>query len=313
MASVRTAEGYGVTRRGSLIAVVVSSACFGTLAILLSKAYQYGAQPLPLLAWRFALTSVLMAVYQLVRDPRSLAVSRGDLGRFAVLALSGYGAASLCFFYAMKHASAPVVAVLLYTYPAMVAVASAVFLHERFTIRRAGALALTFAGCALVLRLFSAGASTSTPGILLGLGAAAGYTVFNLLSYRWMERVPRLVMMTYMFGMSSVALAFVALAGGQSLSPAGWSMRLWACLALIVLVPTFIAVVLYLGGMRGLGASQAAIVSTFEPLFTIALAWFVLDQRLDVGQWVGALLVLAGVVLAEWHTAGVSVDEAAAV
>jgi drug/metabolite transporter (DMT)-like permease len=302
-----------VSRRLSLIAVVVSSACFGTLAILLSKAYEYGAQPLPLLAWRFALTSLLMAAYQLFRDPGSLAVTRGDLGRFAVLALSGYGAASLCFFFAMKHAAAPVLAVLLYTYPAMVAVASAVFLRERFTRRRAGAIALTFAGCVLVLRLFSGGAATSPLGILLGLGAAAGYTVFNLLSYRWMERVPRPVMMTYMFGMSSVAIGIVTLASGQSLSPAGWSPGLWVCLALIVLVPTFIAVVLYLGGMRGLGASQAAIVSTFEPLFTIVLAWLVLDQRLSAGQWAGALLVLSGVVLAEWGAAGVTMDEAATV
>ena len=74
---------------------------------------------------------------------------------------------------------------------------------------------------------------------------------------------------------------------------------MWELLALIVLIPTFIAVVLYLQGIRGLGASQAALVSTLEPLFTIALAWNLLGERLVPIQFVGAALVLAGVVMAE--------------
>ena len=74
---------------------------------------------------------------------------------------------------------------------------------------------------------------------------------------------------------------------------------MWVLLAAIVLVPTFIAVVLYLEGLRGLGPAQAAIVSTLEPLFTIAFAWVVLDERLTPVQWVGVAFVLGGVVLAE--------------
>ena len=66
-----------------------------------------------------------------------------------------------------------------------------------------------------------------------------------------------------------------------------------------MLVPTFAAVVLYLQGIRGLGPSQAAVVSTLEPLFTIVLAWLVLGQHLSWLQLAGAALVLAGVVAAE--------------
>jgi len=66
-----------------------------------------------------------------------------------------------------------------------------------------------------------------------------------------------------------------------------------------VLIPTFAAVVLYLEGIRSLGPSQAAVISTLEPLFTIALAAVVLGERLTPLQLVGAGLVLAGVVAAE--------------
>jgi drug/metabolite transporter (DMT)-like permease len=91
----------------------------------------------------------------------------------------------------------------------------------------------------------------------------------------------------------------IALDGVASLSPADWTARAWWLLLAIVLVPTFAAVVLYLEGIRGLGPSQAAVVSTFEPLFTIALAAWLLGERLAPLQLVGAALVLGGVVAAE--------------
>jgi drug/metabolite transporter (DMT)-like permease len=71
-------------------------------------------------------------------------------------------------------------------------------------------------------------------------------------------------------------------------------------MAAIVVIPTFAAVVLYLQGIRGLGPSQAAVVSTLEPLFTIALvSVFLPTQTLTPVQLLGAGLVLAGVVWSE--------------
>lgn len=291
-------------RRTSLIAVIVSAACFGTLAVLTNLAYEAwpggkeAAQPLALLAWRFILTALLMAAYQLVRNPKSLKVGVKDIGRFSMLALTGYGAASICFFFALRYADASVVAVLLYTYPAIVALAAWLLLGERFTPWRVAGIAVTFIGCAVVLDLMSARA-VAPMGIALGLGAALGYASFNMLSHRWVGRQPRLVLMTYTFGISGVAIALVALATGVDLSVVRWSAELWGLLGAIVLVPTFAAIVLYLEGIRGLGAAQAAVVSTFEPIFTIILAGAVLGERLSAVQWVGAALVIGGVVAAE--------------
>lgn len=287
-------------RRSALVMVVASAACFATLAVLTRLAYDEGAQPLPLLAWRFGLVSVLMAAFLLLRQPRALAAGAVDLPRYAGLSLTGYGAASVCFFFALQQTSASVVAVLLYTYPAMVSVLAALFLGEPLKRMRVLAILLTFAGCVLVVGLLDARVSVSLTGVLLGLGAALGYSVFNILSYQLVGRRGRLVVMTYTFGLSAAGVALVTAVAGQSLAPAGWSSQLWLLLGAIVLVPTFLAVVLYLQGIRRLGAAQAAIVSTMEPVFTIVLAWLVLGERLSLVQLLGAALVIAGVVAAEW-------------
>lgn len=291
-----------MNRTLSLLAVVVSAACFGTLAVLTPLAYREGAEPLPLLAWRFLFAAILLAVMATIRSRRSLIVPLADVRRFALLALTGYGLASVCFFYALLYADAAVVAILLYAYPALVTVAGWLFLGDRPSVRPVVAVGLTFLGCALVLGLGAGEAHARWQGVALGLGAAVGYTVFNLLSHRWLHGRSRLTMMAYTFGIAALLPATGALLSGgvAALSPAAWTARTWWLLAAIVVVPTFIAIVLYLEGIRGLGPAQAAVVSTLEPIFTILLAGLVLHERLTVLQWAGVGLVLLGVVIAEW-------------
>ncbi|MCX8006646.1 MAG: DMT family transporter [Coriobacteriia bacterium] len=302
-----------MSRTSALVTVVVSAACFGTLGVLASLAYGEGMRPLPLLVWRFALVALLMGAYQAVKDPAALVAGASDLWRYAALSITGYGAASVCYFFALTHASASIVAVLLYTYPAIVSVLSAILFRERMTSARVAAIALTAAGCALVVEAFAPGSHASIAGVALGVGAGLGYAVFNVLSYRWLPGRSRLVIMTYTFALSAMAIAAVCVASGQDLSPAGWTPAGWVLLAAIVAVPTVAAVLLYLGGMRRLGASQAAIVSTTEPLFTICFAAVVLGERLSAAQALGAALVLAGVVLAEMKAGEAAPDELASV
>lgn len=309
-----------------MIAVIGSAVCFGTLAVLTPLAYEQGADKLPLLAWRFVFAALLLGVVASVRDRRALAITRGDLARYAALAITGYGAASVCFFYALEYADASVVAVLLYAYPAFVTIAGWLFLGEPPSWKRAGAVAVTFAGCALVaglvgtepasvwpgfaVRLGGGATATAWQGIVLGLGAAVGYTLFNLLSHRWLPGRSRLTMMTYTFGLAAILPALGALVSGgvAALDPSGWTNMVWLLLLAIVLVPTFAAIVLYLEGIRGLGPSQAALVSALEPVVTMILAFWILNEELGAFQYLGVGFVLFGVVLAEILARRAAVD-----
>jgi drug/metabolite transporter (DMT)-like permease len=189
-----------------------------------------------------------------------------------------------------------------------------VFLREAFPMKRVAAVVLTFAGCALVADVFAPGSTVTARGVALGMGAALGYAVFNLLSYRSLGRTPRLTIMAYTFAFSAVALTAVAASSGTLATVAAWDVYAWGVVALIVAVPTFAAVMLYLGGIARMGAAQAAVVSTLELPFTVVFATLAFPlERLTVVQLVGAAIVLGGVVMAEWGSPAGEVDGVAAV
>lgn len=303
-----------MSRRVAVITVVASAACFATLGILTKWAFEHGAEPMSLLAVRFAIAAVVMALFQVARDPRALRVTRADLVRFLGLSLSGYGAASLCYAFAVREIGASVTTVLLYTYPALVSIIGWLFLGERFPLRRAAAVLLTFAGCGLVADVFSSASAVTSRGLALALGAALGYAVFSVLSYRSLGRTPRLTIMAYTFSFSAVALGAVAAANHTLGSVARWDGIAWGAVALMVAVPTFAAVMLYLGGIGRMGAAQGAIVSTLELPFTVAFAALAFPlERLSAPQLLGVGIVLGGVVMAEWGSSAGEIDGVAAV
>jgi len=291
-----------MTHRSGVLAAVVSAACFGLLAVIASLAYRRGAEPLQLLTWRFGVAFVLLGGWTAIRHPGGLKVPGADVRRFALLSIAGYGAASLCFFFALTYASASVVGILLYTYPAMVAVVEKLSGQAPQARGRLAAVVLTFAGCVLVVNPFSASMTTHPAGIVLGLGAGAGYASFSVLSHRWLPGRSRSVMMSYLVLFTALLAGGAALLTGSTLSPAGWDAGTWGLLAALVVIPTFAAILLYWAAIRVLGASQAALLSTFEPLFTIVFAALLLGERLGAIQWAGAGLVLAGVAVAEMGT-----------
>jgi drug/metabolite transporter (DMT)-like permease len=278
---------------------LVSSACFGTLAVFTSLAYERGALPLQLLSWRFFLAAVLLGGYLAITDPRKLRAPFGDVGKYAIISIGGYGAASICFFFALTYADAGVVSILLYTYPAMVVLAERLLFGVPLDAGRAGALALTFAGCLLVVAPFTGDVHVGLPGVVLGLGAAAAYTLFGMVSHRRLPGRPRTTLMVYLFFFTSLMAGAAALLTSTPLGVASWDAVTWALLAGIVLLPTFVAILLYLRAIHGLGAGQAAIVSTFEPVFTIVMAALLLGEKLAPVQIAGAACVLLGVVVAE--------------
>src|SRR5919198_625756 len=106
------------------------------------------------------------------------ALRRRDVAAGLLLGTCGYAAQSGCYFTALDRIDASLLALLLYTFPGIVAVGAVLLGRERFDRRRALALGLALGGVALVV----AGARTRSPQparARVRLSAAGVFHTFN--------------------------------------------------------------------------------------------------------------------------------------
>jgi drug/metabolite transporter (DMT)-like permease len=272
-----------------------SGAAFGAMAVFGKLAYAEGATVGTLLAVRFALAAalfwVLVAAAGAVGEVRAL--GRRDVGIGLALGACGYALQAGCFFAALERIDASLLSLLLYTFPAMVAVAAVALGRERIDARRLAALVLASGGLALVVA--GAGAGALDPlGAALGLGAAVVYTTYILISDGVAARVrPRLLSALVCTGAAVSLTAGSALLG--ELRPGELTLAGWGWLAGLAVVSTVAAVSLFFAGLRRAGPTTASILATVEPLVTVLLAFLVFGETLGAVQLAGGALVLAAV------------------
>jgi len=281
--------------RGALLCLL-SAAAFGTLGIFGRLASDAGASIASTLLVRFGVAALLFWVLlwfwggwgRLRRLPRHVVLT--GLGLGAV----GYSLQSGLYFAAIQRLDVSLVALLLYTYPAFVTVAALVLGRVGASLRTT--VALVVASVGLVLVLLAAGAGTfDLGGALLALAASVTYTTYILISDRIIGAIDPFALAALVLTGATASFTVTGLATGSldlSLPADAW---LW--LLLIALVSTVVAVSAFFAGLRLVGPSEAAILSTFEPVVTVALAYAVLGERLAPAQLLGGALVLAAVVL----------------
>ena len=273
-----------------------SGAAFGAMAIFGKLAYGEGATVGTLLAVRFLMAAALFWVLVLagggVRELRALRAR--DIAAGLGLGACGYALQAGCYFAALERIDASLLSLLLYTFPAMVAVAAFALGRERLDRRRLVTLAVALGGLVLVVAGAGAGAIDAV-GAALGLTAAVVYTTYILVSDGVVARVSPRVLAALVCTGAAVTLTVGSSLLGQ-FRPAALSVAGWGWLACLAAVSTVGAISLFFAGLRRVGPTTSSILATVEPLVTVTLAFVVFGETLLAVQLVGGALVLAAVV-----------------
>lgn len=321
-----------------VLLVVIAAALFGSGPLFARVAYDAGMSPLPLLTWRFLSAAVVawLLVAMTTGGRRSLRLLTP--GRIVVLLGLGalYVTNAGAYTAALQIAPVGLVSIITYLYPALVAVLSLRFVRRLEGRRPWASLALSTVGVGLAVGGVAADEEMPLLGIALAFAGAVCYALWIVLAARLAGERPRrrrsrpgsspmatppadaevapvaeapsrppdplpsTAVMTLTTGLVAGLLTIVA---GLDVSPAAVPSEAW--LAVIAFgACSAIAVLTFVAGSRRVGAARAAIVSTVEPVYTIALATILLGEHLEPVQLLGGALVIGGVLLA-----GTSGDE----
>ncbi|MEF8784255.1 MAG: DMT family transporter [Haloarculaceae archaeon] len=275
------------------VLVFAAAAGFGTIGIFGEIAAAIDLELSTFLPVRFGLATLVVAALAAVRG-WARPVSRS--GWSATLALGVvYTAMTLFYFISLRHLTAGLATVVLYTYPAMVVALSVAFLSETVTTRKILALALAMAGVGLVVGTDTAGADPL--GVALALGAAACYAVYTTGSRGVSATLaPRALMLGVLVG-TTVSMAVYGVIDGGLALPAGGAE--WGVVLGMVVVSTVLPLLLFCEGVSRLEASRVGVVSTVEPVVTVTLGAVLLGEQVTVFVVAGGVLILGAVILAQ--------------
>jgi drug/metabolite transporter (DMT)-like permease len=263
----------------------------------ITKLALHDIPPLPFTAIRFAAASVLLwAVLRLVEGPAPLA--SGSLKKLILLGLVGNTAYQLVFTVGLAHTTATNSALILSTVPTVVALCAGALGLERITGRMWLGIVLGTLGVGLVIaaRGVAFDADTMT-GDLLSVVAVlcwASYTV-------WLRRVPvaisplRTTAITTMAGTPGLMLA--GLPGLFRLDWGNVKLSAWLGLAYAAVLSLVVAYLLWNRSVKMVGSTRTAIYMCVTPLVAVTGAWLLLGERPRWLQGVGAVLIVAGVLL----------------
>jgi drug/metabolite transporter (DMT)-like permease len=269
---------------------LASAAAFGSMAIFGKLAYDEGATVGTLLATRFVLAA---ALFWLLALGRLRALRRRDVALALALGAVGYGAQAGGYFTALERLDASLLSLLVYTYPVIVTGAAVALGRESGSRRTVLALVLASSGLVLVLAGASAGALDPV-GTALALGTAIVYSAYILVSQGVAARVGPLALGALVCTGAAGSLTLGAAAAGD-LHPAAVSAAGFGWLGGLAAVSTVAAIALFFAGLRYAGPTAASILSTLEPVVTVALAFVAFGESLGGAQLAGGALVLMAV------------------
>ena len=273
--------------------VVGSACCFGTLGVFGKLAYRLGLSTPQLLSYRFALAAVLLWLAAIVIR-QGLPPRRSLIG-LAIMGGVGYVGQSASYFSALHFIPVSTTALLLYTFPVVVTLLATLLFHESLGWTKIGAVVLAFIGTMLVVQ---AQLQAAPPiGIVLGLTSAAVYSGYILYGSRLLPGIPPVSATATI--VTAAAIVWSGFAGATGQLAVSWTPSRLALLAGFVVVGTTIPILAFILGLRLVGPSRAAILSTFEPASSVLLAVLILGESANPIQYLGGAFILASVVVLE--------------
>ncbi len=217
------------------------------------------------------------------------------------LGLLGYYLASYLDFWGLKFIPAGLERAILFTYPTIVVLLSALVYKTRLTGKTMLALVISYGGIVLA---FSSYAALSTAGnfdnlktgSLLVFSAAISFAIFILGSARMIHKIGSIQFTAWSMIVACIAtlIHFFVVNDISDILVPGKVLFIAAILAIFsTVIPSFFIA----AGIKRIGASTASIVNSTGPIITIILGYYLLDEHLAVTQFIGIILVIAGAAL----------------
>lgn len=284
------------SRIQGVLMVIMATIFWSTSGIFISLVVRnWDISAVSLAFWRDLSTFITLLIGITIVKPTLLRVKRKDLPW-----LMAMGAISIGFFHvlwntAVLQIGASVSTVMQSNAPIFVTIMAWIIFKESLTSRKLTAVVLSVTGTVFisgVLRMRTI--QISSQGFLAALLSAIFYGSFSLFGKKLTGDYNPWTILLYIFGFASLTLLPFQLLNP---SPFPYQAPPLFYFTGLILITTISGFAIYTTALAYMQASIATITATSEVVFAAVLAYFILGERMDVWQILGAVLIVSGVIL----------------
>lgn len=278
--------------KGSLL-VAAGAASYGLLATFVKLAYQEGYSLAEVTFSQFVLGIVgLLILNTLIPTKRASTSTPKSVVKLCVAGTS-LGATSLFYYLSVQFIPVSVGIVLLMQTVWMGVVLEMLILKKFPSLLKSISVIVILIGTVLATNMLFDTNSIQWIGIFWGLMAALSYTISVFTTNKIGLEIHPLRRTLYMLIGGFVVVGIVAI---PSLMHKCDLSIFWSWGILLALFGTILPPILFSIGMPITGLGLGAILSAVEIPVSVLMAFFLLDERIGVFQWLGIFLILVTVI-----------------
>jgi drug/metabolite transporter (DMT)-like permease len=239
----------------------------------------------------FAFSIAVLALSRSRVRPR-----RADLPALAASGLTGYFLYQMGFVLGLDRTSALASAILISTHPIFSVVFMWVVKKERPPRLELGGVLVGFVGVAVFLRAWEAFAGARV-GDLLSLGAAAAFGAYGVINQPLTARYPPRELLSYGLALGGLLVTLVGLPAMLEQDWGAVTLPSWIILVYAIVGPVYLAYALWNWAIRHRGIPRTVVYGFLVPVLGGAIAVIVLGDRVAFVEVLGALMVVAGLLV----------------
>ena len=246
---------------------------------------------------RALLSFCFLSVWFLLFQRRSFRIDVKDIFPFSLLGCVGLALTNYTYYFTVVNSSVAVAILIQYTAPILVVVYSGVLKKEEPLLPSTLiSLVLACVGCALAVTNASF-KSIQLHGLtwITGPLSAFAYAFQIIATKRLLKKYSLNTVLIYMLGFASVF--WFCVNPPWDFFNSGYSGNDWIILALFACISVLLPQALFAKGLSSMSASNAGILTTFEPVVAIGIAFLILGETIGIPQVFGGILVIGAIVL----------------
>lgn len=283
-----------------IILTMLSSITFGFAFTLGPMTYGAGgSNPVTLTFLRnfLSLPFLLLIILLLKIDLR---ITKKQLKSLIILGFIGNAVTTLMLNMAFSYIDVGIVTPIHFTYPIFVTLGCVIFFHEKLSKKKIIALIIAMSGiaCFFVAALNSTSFGYETLlGLFLSIASGIFYAFYIIFMDKSGLKGESPFKITFYVAIASSIGMLLYGAATQQLVLSTLTPKSWLISAIFAFLCTVVALSLLQAGIKHIGASEASVISTFEPITSVIFGALLLGEKITLIKVIACFLIFAGVLI----------------